>query len=219
MRSVVFSLITVTWKHFLRDVWLLHTLTYYSNTLLSTERWKPHHQQAGMLLLARCHQLISLSDASDALIDNNPDHVLMLCIPEALIIRNEDSSSVASGAVAGGQEEAQPEDLSASAGRHASASPLSPSDIRFCTQCHGPREYCHGHESPAPTPVPAPVTPTPVPAPSTCPLAVGHFHLTREEAMSLADNIANTLEVCREDTPEVPPPYPERNQDAEGMGL
>jgi hypothetical protein len=48
---------------------------------------------------------------------------------------------------------------------------------------------------------------------------VGHFRLTHEEAMSLADNIANALEVHREDTPEVPPPYPEGAQVAEGMGI
>jgi hypothetical protein len=48
---------------------------------------------------------------------------------------------------------------------------------------------------------------------------VGHFRLTREEAMSLVDNIANALEVCREDTPEVLPPYPEGGQAAEGMGI
>jgi hypothetical protein len=93
------------------------------------------------------------------------------------------------------------------------------SDIGFCTQCDGPREYCHGHESPAPTPVPAPVSPIPVPTPSTRPLAVGHFCLTREEAMSLADNIANALEVHCEDTPEVLPPYPKGAQVAEGMGI
>jgi hypothetical protein len=48
---------------------------------------------------------------------------------------------------------------------------------------------------------------------------MAHFHLTREEAMSLADNIANTLEVRRQDSPEVPPPYPENRQVAEGVGL
>jgi hypothetical protein len=48
---------------------------------------------------------------------------------------------------------------------------------------------------------------------------MAHFRLTREEAMSLADNIANALEVRRQDSPEVPPPYPEDRQVAEGMGL
>jgi hypothetical protein len=81
------------------------------------------------------------------------------------------------------------------------------------------REYCHGHESPAPTPVPAPVDPIPVPAPAARTNAVAHFCLTREEAMSLADNIANALEVRRQDSPEVPPPYPEDRQVAEGLGI
>jgi hypothetical protein len=55
--------------------------------------------------------------------------------------------------------------------------------------------------------------------PSTRTGAMAHFRLTREEAMSLADNIANALEVRRQDSPEVPPPYPEDRQVAEGMGL
>jgi hypothetical protein len=41
---------------------------------------------------------------------------------------------------------------------------------------------------------------------------MAHFCLTREEAMSLADNIANALEVCRQDSPEVLPPYPEEHK-------
>jgi hypothetical protein len=48
---------------------------------------------------------------------------------------------------------------------------------------------------------------------------MAHFRLTREEAMSLADNIANALEVHRQDSPEVPPPYPKDRQVAEGMGI
>jgi hypothetical protein len=126
---------------------------------------------------------------------------------------------VASGTVVGSEEEARPEELLATTGQHASASPMSPSDIGFCTQCHGPREYCHGHKSPAPTPVPAPVTPVPVPAPTTSTGTMVHFCLTREEAMSLADNIANALEIRCQDSPEVPPPYPEDRQVAEGMGI
>jgi hypothetical protein len=46
-----------------------------------------------------------------------------------------------------------------------------------------------------------------------------HFRLTREEAMSLADNIANALEVRCQDSPEVPPPYPKDRPVTEGMGL
>jgi hypothetical protein len=48
---------------------------------------------------------------------------------------------------------------------------------------------------------------------------MAHFRLTRQEAMSLADNIANALEVRRQDSPEVPPPYPEHRQVAKGMGI
>jgi hypothetical protein len=81
---------------------------------------------------------------------------------------------VASGAVAGSQEAARPEEPPTTTGRHASSSPVSPSDIGFCTQCHGPREYCHGHTSPVPTPVPAPVNPVPIPAPSTSPVQQWH---------------------------------------------
>jgi hypothetical protein len=174
--------------------------------------FEPRPQSPSAASIADAFRQLSLSDASDALIDNNPDHVLTLRVPETLIVRNEDGSHVASGTVTRGLEETRPEESEATTSRPTPSSPVSPSDIGFCTQCDGPREYCHGHESPAPTPVPAPVTPTPVPAPSARPLAVGHFCLTREEAMSLADNIANALEVRREDTPEVPPPYPEEPQ-------
>jgi hypothetical protein len=144
---------------------------------------------------------------------------LTLQVPEALIVGDVDSARMAPGAATGGEEEARPEEPPATAGRLAPASPVSPSDLGFCTQCHGPREYCHGHESPVATPVPAPVTPIPVPAPTTRTGTMAHFRLTREEAMSLADNIANTLEVRRQDSPEVLPPYPEDRQVAEGMGL
>jgi hypothetical protein len=140
-------------------------------------------------------------------------------MPEAIVTGDADSARVASGTVAGSQEAARLEEPPATTSRHASASPVSPSDIGFCHQCHGPREYCHGHESPAPTPVPAPVAPVPVPAPSTSTGTMAHFRLTRQEAMSLADNIANALEVCRENSPEVPPPYPEDRPVAEGVGL
>jgi hypothetical protein len=181
--------------------------------------FEPRPQSPSAASIADAFRQLSLFDASDALIDNNPDHVLTLRVPETLIVRNEDGSHVASGTTAGGSEEAQSEEPAATTSGPPPTSPVSPSDIGFCTQCNGPREYCHGHESPAPTPVPAPITPTPIPAPPARPLAVGHFHLTREEAMSLADNIANALEIRREDTPEVPPPYPEGAQVAEGMGI
>jgi hypothetical protein len=195
--------------------------TERTNVILCADAtpFEPRPASPSAASIADTFRQLSLSDASNTIIDNNLDHVLMLHIPEALLVRDADSLSMALGAVAGGQEETQSEELPALSGRHASTSPVSPSDIRFCSQCDGPREYCHSHESPAPTPVPAPVAPTPVPAPSTCTLSVGHFHLTREEAMSLVDNIANALEVCHEDTPAVPPPYPEESQVAKGMGL
>jgi hypothetical protein len=179
--------------------------------------FEPRPQSPSAASIADAFRQLSLADTSDALIDNNPDHILMLWVPKALIIRDEDSSPVASGTTVRGSEEAQPEESAVTTSRLAPPSPVSPSDIGFCAQCHGPREYCHSHESPAPTPAPAPVTPTPVPAPPARPLAVGHFCLTREEAMSLVDNIANALKVHCEDTPEVLPPYPEGGQAAKGM--
>jgi hypothetical protein len=181
--------------------------------------FEPRPTSPSAVSIADAFRQLSLADPSDAIIDNNPDHILMLRVPEALIIRNEDSLAVASGAASGSQEEARPEEVPAMSGWHASVSLLSPSDIGFCSQGNGPREYCHGHTSPVPTPVPAPVDPIPILAPSTCPPTVGHFCLTHEEAMSLVDNIANALKICHEDTPEVPPPYPKGLQAAKGMGI
>jgi hypothetical protein len=169
--------------------------------------------------IANAFRQLTLADAAESRAANNKEHVLTLQVPEAIVTGDADSARVASGTVAGSEEETRPEEPPAPSGRHASASPVSPSDLGFCAQCHGPREYCHGHESPDPTPVPAPVNPVPVPAPSTSTGAMAHFRLTRQEAMSLADNIANALEVRRQDSPEVPPPYPEDRQVAEGMGV
>jgi hypothetical protein len=172
---------------------------------------QPHFEPrpASPNTIADAFRQLTLADAAESRATDNPEHVLTLRVPEAIVTGDADSTRVASGTAAGGQEEARPEEPPTTTSRLAPASPVSPSDIGFCDQCHGPREYCHGHESPAPTPVPAPVTPVPVPAPSTSTGAMAHFRLTREEAMSLADNIANALEVRRQDSPEVPPPYPE----------
>jgi hypothetical protein len=159
--------------------------------------------------IADAFRQLTLADAAESHITDNPEHVLTLRVPEAIVTGDVDSTRVASGAATGGQEEIRLEELPTTTGRLAPPSPVSPSDIGFCAQCHGPREYCHGHQSPAPTPVPAPAAPVPVPPPSTSTGAMAHFCLTREEAMSLADNIANALEVRRENSPEIPPPYPE----------
>jgi hypothetical protein len=169
--------------------------------------------------IANAFQQLTLADAAETRAAADAEHVLTLQVPEAIVIGDADSKRVASGTAAGSEEATQSEEPPTAAGRHDAASPVSPSDLGYCAQCHGPREYCHGHESPAPTPVPAPVTPVPIPAPTTRTSAMAHFRLTREEAMSLADNIANALEVCRQDSPEVPPPYPKDRQVAEGMGL
>jgi hypothetical protein len=162
--------------------------------------------------IANAFRQLTLADAAESRTASIPEHVLMLRVPEAIITGDVDSVQVASGAVAGSKEVARSEEPLTATGRHASASPVSPSDIGFCTRCHG-------HESPVPTPVPAPVNPVPVPAPSTSTGTMVHFCLTHQEAMSLADNIANALEVCHQDSPEVLPPYPEDQQVAKGMGI
>jgi hypothetical protein len=169
--------------------------------------------------IADTFRQLTLADAAETRIAANPEGLLTLQVPEAVLIGDADSTGVALGAAVGGEEEARPEEPPTTTSRLAAASPLSPTDIGFCNQCHGPREYCHGHESPAPTPVPAPVDPVPIPAPAARTSAVAHFRLTREEAMSLADNIANALEVRCQDSPEVPPPYPEDRPAAEGLGI
>jgi hypothetical protein len=117
----------------------------------------PHHS------IADAFRQLTLADAAESRATSSAEHVLTLRVPEAIVTGDADSARVASGAAAGGQEAARLEEPPTTTGRHASASPVSPSDIGFCDQCHGPREYCHGHESPAPTPVPAPVTPSPSP--------------------------------------------------------
>jgi hypothetical protein len=169
--------------------------------------------------IADAFRQLTLADTAESRAASSSEHVLTLQVPKAVISGDADSARVASRTVTGSEEETRFEEPPSATGRHASSSPVSPSDIGFCDQCNGPREYCHGHESPAPTPVPAPVEPVPVPATSTSTGAMAHFHLTREEAMSLADNIANALEVRRQDSPEVPPPYPEDRPVTEGVGL
>jgi hypothetical protein len=181
--------------------------------------FEPRPPSAAADSIADAFRQLTLTDAAESRAMSSAKHVLTLQVPEAIVVGDADSTRVASGAAVGSEETARSEEPPATTGRHASASPVSPSDIGFCDQCHGPREYCHGHGSPAPSPVPAPVTPVPVPAPSTCTGAMAHFRLTREEAMSLADNIANALEVRCQDSPEVPPPYPEDRQVAKGMGI
>jgi hypothetical protein len=181
--------------------------------------FKPRPPSPSTNTIANAFRQLTLADAAKSRAASSSEHVLTLRVPKAIVSGDADSTRVALGAVTGSEEAARLEEPPTTTGWHASSSPVSPSDIGFCTQCHGPREYCHGHESPAPTPVSAPVKPVPVPAPSTSTGAMAHFCLTCEEAMSLADNIANALEVCCQDSPEVPPPYPEDRQVAEGMGL
>jgi hypothetical protein len=159
--------------------------------------------------IADAFRQLTLADTAESHIADSPEHVLTLSMPEAVLVGDANGLGMASGTIAGSEGVTRPEEPRTTTGRHASSSPVSLADLRFCTQCHGPREYCHGHESPAPTPVPAPVKPVSIPDPSTRTNSVAHLRLTREEAMSLADNIANTLEVCCEDPVEVLPPYPE----------
>jgi hypothetical protein len=113
--------------------------------------------------IANAFRQLTLADAAESRAAAESEHVLTLQVPEAIVTGDADGARVASGAASGSTEEARPEEPPTPSGRHASASPVSPSDIGFCDQCHGPREYCHGHESPAPTPVPAPVTQSPSP--------------------------------------------------------
>jgi hypothetical protein len=178
---------------------------------------RPHSPSTNTI--ANAFRQLTLVDAAKSRTASGSEHVLTLCVPEAIVSGDVDSARVASGAATGSEETPRSEELLMMTGWHDPSSLVSPSDIGFCTQCHGPREYCHGHESPAPTPVPAPIEPVPVPAPSTSTSAMAHFHLTCEEAMSLADNIANALKVHCQDSPEVLPPYPEDRQVAEWMGL
>jgi hypothetical protein len=181
--------------------------------------FEPRPPSSSTDTIAIAFRQLTLADTAESRTASHTEHVLTLHVPEAIVTGDADSARVASGAASGSTEKARPEEPPAPSGRHASASLVSPSDLGYCAQCSGPREYCHGHKSPVPTPVPAPVAPVPIPTPSTSTGTMAHFRLTRQEAMSLADNIANTLEICRQDSPEVPPPYPEERQVAEGMGI
>jgi hypothetical protein len=77
------------------------TIARVSNERTATMLWaiatpfKPQPQSPSAASIADAFRQLSLADASDTIIDNNPNHVLMLRVPEALIIRNEDSSPVA----------------------------------------------------------------------------------------------------------------------------
>jgi hypothetical protein len=82
--------------------------------------------------IADVFRQLTLADAAESRATDNPDHVLTLRVPEAIITGDVDSARVASGAVAGSQEEARLEEPPTTTGRHASASPVSPSDIGFC---------------------------------------------------------------------------------------
>jgi hypothetical protein len=194
------------------NIWRMATARTASILRAQAVPFEPRPPSPSPDTIANTFQQLTLADAAESRAAASEEQILTLQVPEAIVTGDADSARVASGAVAGSEEETRPEEPPAPSGRHASASPVSPSDLGFCAQCHGPREYCHGHESPTPTPVP-------VPAPSTRTGAMAHFRLTRQEAMSLADNIANALEVRRQDSPEVPPPYPENRQVAEGMDL
>lgn len=51
-------------------------------------------------------------------------------------------------------------------------------------------EYCHGHASPKPMPVPAPQVPIPIPPPANPATGIVAFHLTHQEATTLAAQLA-----------------------------
>jgi hypothetical protein len=68
--------------------------------------FEPRPPSPSAASIADAFRQLSLADTSDSIIDNNPDHVLTLHIPKALVVRNADSSSMALGAVAGSQEAA-----------------------------------------------------------------------------------------------------------------
>jgi hypothetical protein len=192
-----------------------------TNSILRTTAttFEPRAPTPSANTIADAFRQLTLADTAESRLEDNPNHVLMLCVPEAIVIGDADGSRVASGTASGSTEATRSEEPLVPTGQHASSSPVSPSDIGFCTQCDGPREYCHGHKNPIPTPVPTPITPVPIPAPTTCTHAMVHFRLSRQEAMSLADNIANTLKVHCQDSPEVPPPYPEDRPIAKGLGI
>ena len=102
--------------------------------------------------------------------------------------------------------------------------------MRPCPQGCGPWHYCHGHtpsprprHSPAPIPIPpwplpsyestrAPIRPGRQPTPFAPDLAT--FRLTREDAITLVDQLSLAIQQDDENTDAVPPAYP-----AQGMAV
>jgi hypothetical protein len=68
--------------------------------------FEPQHPSPSAASIADAFRQLSLTNTSNAIIDNNPKHVLMLRVPEALVIGNGDSMHLALGTTARGQEEA-----------------------------------------------------------------------------------------------------------------
>jgi hypothetical protein len=88
--------------------------------------------------IADAFRQLTLADTADSRIASESQHILTLRVPEAIVSGNADSARVASGTTPGGEEETQLEEPPATTSRLDTASPVSPSDIRFCHQCHGP---------------------------------------------------------------------------------
>ena len=100
----------------------------------------------------------------------------------------------------------------------------------LCDQCHGPAEYCHGHDSPEPLPVrPRELSRSPAPIASSPPRVVTP-ESRGSQSESLARNLINAIlqhhdaldnnapavKENNEDTAMLPPPYPTEGVEVRG---
>jgi hypothetical protein len=136
-------------------------------------------------------------------------------LPEQNVVGYEDCTEMASGAAAPRQEEVGLEEPMAC--RHRSHSVESSHvDLTPCQQCGEPRDYCHDHNPPVP--IPEPVVPLPIPEPIR-PHCMATLSLNRAEAEALAGRLATALGQGSQDPAVVPPPYPVKEQAAQGVGV
>ena len=150
--------------------------------------------------------------------------VFEVSVPNARVAGDEDGSRVASRAVATSSTQDGTAQRPALEEGSDSDDPDYQPDMRPCPRGCGPRHYCHGH-TPSPrsrqSPAPVPIPPRPLPQyeSTRAPIRPGRqsalvdadlatFRLTREDAVTLVDQLSSAIQQDDEDTDAVPPAYP-----------
>ena len=109
---------------------------------------------------------------------------------------------MALGATASGPAEARSLQQGEDSTGYDSDNPLYQPDMQPCPRGCGPREYCHGHSPTSPLPPPLPVRPRGDNAPGMVDLS-----LSREEAVTLVDDLSALIQAVDENTRAIPPAY------------